>query len=89
MITVEELHELFVPETPGRTTIAVRRMVAMRSLRRLRDLRQELDALIKLNVDVARTAKSRAYDQGPTWVDIGSALGMSKQAAQQRYQVKG
>lgn len=53
-------------------------------LERLRALRAQVDRtmrLIEANVDDARR-------KGCTWEQIGDALGISKQAAQQRFSVK-
>jgi hypothetical protein len=41
-------------------------------------VRRSLDGLTRLAVDEARR-------KGATWVQIGAALGLSKQGAQQRY----
>jgi hypothetical protein len=50
-------------------------MTAIRACRALQEL-------------IAAEVDARAFDarqQGATWTDIGSALGMTKQAAQQRF----
>jgi hypothetical protein len=63
-----------------------RRSAALDNLRALATMRDELARQIEANVAVARSANSQYYDYGaPTWADIGTILGISKQAAQQRF----
>ena len=49
-------------------------------------LRDELDALI---VDSARKLQDQPKGQGYSWSEIGRVLGITKQAAQQRFGKKG
>ncbi|MDT8915775.1 hypothetical protein [Amycolatopsis sp. PS_44_ISF1] len=51
-------------------------------LKGLVELRDELDALI---VDSARKLQDQPKGQGYSWGDIGRVLGISRQAAQQRF----
>lgn len=51
------------------------------AVRRLYDLREELEGLQEAIVGVVRTARAG----GASWAAVGAALGVSKQGAQQRY----
>jgi predicted DNA binding protein len=66
--------------------LTVRRKAALANLRMLALVRDEVTTRIAENVGVARSSGSRYYDyDAPTWEDIGKILGISKQAAQQKF----
>jgi hypothetical protein len=58
--------------------MAVKRSDGIGALRHLGDAREELD-------DLTRQAVKVALEGGASWRDVGRALGVSKQAAHERY----